>query len=232
MLFDLRPSVVVGDPTAAPLSPLELYGRLLAAGPRGGAGSARLRHADGRLEPLALQRWLAPASPVDRVALRGVAGPVLDVGCGPGRLLAALDDVGESSLGIDVSPVAVGIARRGGARAMVTTVFDPTLDEASWATVLLMDGNVGIGGRPARLLARSAALLRPGGRIIAELEAPGTGSHTVSVRLEWGEHVSQWFSWSRVDEDGIAGPAATAGLRVEEVLGVAGRHFARLVHRS
>ena len=224
MLFDAQ--------VAAPLAPLDLYGRLLAAGPHGGAGAARLRHADGRSEPLALQRWLAPASPVDRVALRGVEGPVLDVGCGPGRLLAALADVGELSLGIDVSPVAVGIARRGGGRAMVTTVFDPELVEASWATVLLMDGNLGIGGRPARLLSRSAALLRRGGQVIAELEAPGTGSHIARVRLEWGAHVSEWFSWSRVDEDGIARPAAAAGLRVTEVFGVAERHFARLVHRS
>jgi len=103
VLFDLQPSVAVGDPPGAPLSPLDLYGRLLAAGEGGGAGSARLRHADGRSEPLALQRWLTPATPVDRRALRGVAGPVLDVGCGPGRLLVALEDAGESSLGFDVS---------------------------------------------------------------------------------------------------------------------------------
>lgn len=232
MLFDLQPRLAPDAPPAPPLHPLDLYGRLLAAATSGEAEDARLRHADGTTEPLALQRWLAPATPVDRVALRGIAGPVLDVGCGPGRLLAALADAGHPSMGIDVSPVAVRMARQGGGHAMRTTVFDPGLASRSWGAVLLMDGNLGIGGRPARLLGQVATLLRPGGQVIAELEPSESGSRIARVRLEWGRQVSEWFSWSRVGAGGIAAPAATAGLRVAEIFGDAGRRFARLAHRS
>ncbi len=232
MLFDSSPSVEAREPSAPPLHPLELYGRLLdAASGDDGVEGAVLRHADGATEPLALHRWLGPATSDDRIALHGIAGPVLDVGCGPGRLLAALSDAGHPSMGIDVSPVAVRLARRGGGRAMMGTVFSPSL-ETGWGTVLLMDGNVGIGGRPSRLLARVAALLRPGGQVIAELEPSECGSRTDRIRLEWGEHASDWFSWARLDAEGLAAAATTAGLRVVEVFGAPGRRFARLVHHS
>ena len=43
-----------------------------------------------------------------------------------------------------------------------------------WRSALLLDGNIGIGGRPARLLARIASLLAPGGAILVELAGPDT----------------------------------------------------------
>ena len=49
-----------------------------------------LRQADGRLVRLEVDRWLAPADAVDRVVVSRSVSPVLDVGCGPGRIVAAL----------------------------------------------------------------------------------------------------------------------------------------------
>jgi len=77
-----------------------LYGRLLATLAGGEPARARVRLADGRLEPLPLDRWLAPADEVDAAVLERVDAPVLDIGCGPGRhaqALAARGQIGRAS---------------------------------------------------------------------------------------------------------------------------------------
>ena len=98
--------------------------------------------------------------------------PVLDVGCGPGRIVAALAAEGRIALGVDPSPAAIAEAARRAPRA-APSVFDPLPGERRWGTVLLLDGNVGIGGDPVALLARAAWLLRPGGVVVAEVDPPG-----------------------------------------------------------
>ncbi|WP_425329362.1 methyltransferase domain-containing protein [Streptomyces inhibens] len=60
------------------------------------------------------------ARPLDRAVLAGFAelvraadaGPVADLGCGPGRVTAHLDALGLSVFGIDLSPQMVAFARR------------------------------------------------------------------------------------------------------------------------
>ncbi len=62
-----------------------------------------------------------------------------------------------------------------------------------WRTVLLADGNIGIGGDPAALLRRVLALLGPGGRVLAEVDPPGTGARVEPLRLRSGRTVGEWF---------------------------------------
>ncbi|MDG4865499.1 SAM-dependent methyltransferase, partial [Streptomyces sp. T-3] len=57
---------------------------------RTGRGPLFLRRADGWLLPLDVERWCAGADAADQLALRHCEGTVLDIGCGPGRLVAAL----------------------------------------------------------------------------------------------------------------------------------------------
>lgn len=218
---------------AAVLSPAALYGRLLATAAATALGSgppprARLRLADGRLEPLPLDRWLGPCTPADRAVLDRVVGPVLDVGCGPGRLLAALAARGVPALGVDLSPEAVVLARRRGGRAVTGSVFADVPDAGRWRTALLLDGNIGIGGDPAALLRRVAGVLAGGGETIAELSAAGGSSMRQRVRIEAPGEVSDWFPWATVSVDAIGVTAAAAGLRVQSVFQAGGRAFARL----
>jgi cystathionine gamma-synthase len=49
-----------------------------------------LRTADGRALPFQVSRWCGPPDTADEELLRHCRGPVLDVGCGPGRLTVAL----------------------------------------------------------------------------------------------------------------------------------------------
>ena len=66
------------------------------------------------------------------------------------------------------------MTRERGVPALRRDVFDRVPGEGRWHTVLLADGNIGIGGDPVRLLQRVRTLLATGGRVVVELGAPGT----------------------------------------------------------
>ena len=143
-----------------------------------------LRLSDGTVVPLAVARWLGPADETDERLLSAIAGPVLDVGCGPGRHLHALAKRGVFALGVDLSPVAVELARDRGGTAIVGSIFDHVPGAGTWRTALLLDGNIGIGGAPERLLTRIRSLLGPAGEVIVELDPPGTGTESLLARIE------------------------------------------------
>jgi SAM-dependent methyltransferase len=208
-----------------PASAVELYGSGLVTD----AGATTVRSSDGRTWPLPLARYLGPLTDADEDALSRATAPVLDVGCGPGRHVLALARRGTLAVGVDVSPVAVRIARERGASVVHGSVFDRVPGAGAWGTALLLDGNIGIGGRPTALLARLASLLRPGGRVIAELAPPGTPSGRSRIRLESGRDVSDWFRWAYVGADTISCHAAGAGLVVTETWERGGRLFAFLI---
>lgn len=189
--------------------PAAMFDELLAESP----AKAVLRRDDGHAVPLALERWLGPSCPVDEAVAAAAAGPVLDIGCGPGRLLDALARHGHWALGVDLSPVAVGLARSRGRRAVLGSVFDDLPGAGDWATALLLDGNIGIGGDATALLDRVRTLLRPGGRAIVEVEPPGAGTRAGRVRLELGDVASSWFPWAHVDADGIRELADVSDVR-------------------
>jgi SAM-dependent methyltransferase len=225
-------SAVVADLDVA-LSADALYGRLLASAALHLAGSgpaprARIRLADGRLEPLPLDRWLAPADAVDEAVLATIAEPVLDLGCGPGRHLAALRALGKRGLGVDLSPDAVRLARGRGAEAINGSLWASVPDPGAWRTVLLLDGNIGIGGAPVALLKRAGELLAPDGAIVVETDPPGTPTRRVRIRIEGQGAVSEWFRWARVGVDGIEPVARRAGFTVAGVRCLSGRTFVTL----
>jgi SAM-dependent methyltransferase len=187
-----------------------------------------LRQLDGAAIPLALPRWLGPPDRTDESVIRRARGPVLDVGCGPGRHLHALARRGVYGLGVDLSPVAVALARDRGATAMVGSIFDDVPGAGTWRTALLLDGNIGIGGDPVRLLRRVRAVLHRGGEMLVELDPPDAGTKTVTVRLEADGDASPWFSWARVAIGDLDAIARAAGLKVVGRWRCEDRWFAQL----
>ncbi len=190
-------------------------------------GDARLRLQDGTVLPLPLDRYLGPADRTDQQLLKGIRGPVLDVGCGPGRHLHALAACGVFALGVDLSPAAVELATGRGGRAVVASVFDELPGSGSWRTALLLDGNIGIGGAPDRLLARIRALLRRDGELLVELGAPDQPTESTLVRIETADAVSSWFRWARVSVRDVDRVARSGGLQVHRRWALDGRWFAR-----
>ncbi len=175
--------------------------------------------------PLDVERWCAPPDDADRSLLARCAGPVLDVGCGPGRLIAALSARGVPALGVDLSPAAVRRTRRSGGHVLRRSVFDRLPSEGGWMTVLLADGNVGIGGDPGALLARIAQLVAPVGRLLVEAAAQEVDERlTVRVEDADGRHGAA-FPWARLGAGALQTVATRAGWLPGERWTVDGRPF-------
>ena len=179
-------------------------------------------------QELPVADWRRRANHSDWRVLDHCRGTTLDVGCGPGRMGAHLVERGHQALGIDIVREAVGQARERGLVAIQHSLFEPMPGEGLWDTVLLADGNIGIGGDPEALLRRCAQMLGERGRIVCDLSAPGTG---LSVRDAWltsGGLQSPTFRWARVGPEAIHALAAAAGLRRHAVREHEGRWFAVL----
>lgn len=199
---------------------------------RAKTAAARVRLRDGTVVAVPLERYVGPPDATDERLMRDVRGPVLDVGCGPGRHLRALAGLGVFALGVDLSPVAVELATGRGGRAIVASIFDELPGGGSWRTALLLDGNVGIGGTPSRLLARIGTLLRADGEVLVELDPPGVPTGSTLARIEMPGDVSSWFPWARVSISDVEQIAAPSGFRPRRVSCRDGRWFATLVKQG
>lgn len=185
----------------------------------------------GGVLPFDVTRWLREPDEADETLLERCTGPTLDIGCGPGRLVAELARRGVPSLGVDVAQAAVAIARSCGATVLRRSVFDRLPGAGRWRVALLADGNIGIGGNPAILLARVSELLGRGGTALVEVDA---GQHidefTASVRCADGHAVAS-FPWARLGALPLIDLAVPLGFRAVEQWSAAERHFVALARR-
>jgi SAM-dependent methyltransferase len=169
---------------------------------------------DGRIVPLDIHRYLAVADAGDETALVRCIGPVLDVGCGPGRMVSALAERGVPALGIDIAQVAVDLTLQRGGLAMSRNVFDRLPGEGRWSSILVLDGNIGIGGDIVGLLSRLHELLAPAGRLVVEASSQVVGTDEVlSARFSGADEVdSPTFRWAVASADVLVDRAESCGL--------------------
>ena len=177
----------------------------------------RVVSVDGMASRLPVEDWTRTADAADLALLSYCAGPTVDLGCGPGRMTAALAARGLPSLGVDIVPEAVAQTEARGGRAVCRDLFEPLPGEGWWTTALLADGNVGIGGDPLALLARVRRLLAPGGRVVAEVHPPGTPSGPLLAELVCHCGGSTKFPWADVGADANGSIAAEVGLAVRRL---------------
>ena len=187
----------------------------------GGAGGAH-----GQRRPVGVAGGLAVAG----APSAGVARTRQARRAGPGRLVRLLHDAGVDVLGIDIADVAVSLARRTGAPAQRRDVFGLVPDEGTWSTALLLDGNIGIGGDPTRLLRRVHDLLAPGGRMLVETDPDDDIDAHGWVRFARNDvPTGVPFLWARVGLPGLRRRVPDTDLEIEKVHRIAGRTFATLV---
>ncbi|HEX4018503.1 MAG TPA: class I SAM-dependent methyltransferase [Frankiaceae bacterium] len=216
-------AAVLTSDTRARLPVLELYER--------GLATHRLwaREHDGARFGLPVADWSQTAIPGDTTLLERCSGATLDIGCGPGRLAAALSTAGVDALGIDISAGAVARARKLGANALRRCVFGPVPRAGTWRCALLADGNIGIGGEPTLLLRRVRQLLAPGGRVLVEIAPPDVAT---TVRELWLEDESgarsEPFAWAEVGADDVTRLARECELKVTATWTASRRWFAEL----
>lgn len=199
------------------LHPVVLYEEAL----RGGDVVAVLPQG---VRPLGVGTWCGEPDAVDELIVSRCVGPVLDVGCGPGRFVAALCRDGVPALGIDISADAVARARARGGLALRRPVGGLLPGEGRWRTVLLTDGNVGIGGDVPALLDRCRTLLAPGGLVIVEADPDPWVDDVVSLVLQTSDgRRSHPLPWARAGTATLARLASDRGFDVEEAWRSAGR---------
>jgi len=157
---------------------------------------------------------------------------VLDVGCGPGRHVLALARRGVAGLGLDIDRSLVRLARSRGAPVAEASIFGPVPAAGTWATALLLDGNIGIGADPVALLAAVASVLAPRGRILAEVApwptaASGYAGRGPIARVDHDGRLGSPFHWCVVDATELARFAAAARMPVTAQWSSGGRCFAQ-----
>ncbi|MDI2132602.1 class I SAM-dependent methyltransferase [Yinghuangia seranimata] len=210
-------------PRPGPLAPYETALR--------DGGPLYLVRTDGRREPLDVDRWKAAADTADETLLARCAGPTLDIGCGPGRLVAALVRRGTPALGIDLAATAVRLTVHAGGAALRRSVFDPLPGEGRWSSALLADGNIGIGGDPEALLTRTAALLRRDGVLLVETDPRNPDrSERFAARVEDAAgHRGTPFRWAALGLHALERLAPTCGFKTTGTWHTDDRAFAELI---
>ncbi|GHD78237.1 methyltransferase type 11 [Streptomyces mirabilis] len=199
---------------------------------RPGRGPVYLRLADGRRIRMPVHRWHEPPTAADKTVLERCNGPVLDVGCGPGRMCRALLRRGVFALGVDITPRAVALTCALGGLALRRSVFEQLPAERGWKTVLLIDGNIGIGGDPRGLLRRCGGLMAPAGHLVIEVD-PDDVEEVCTARLE--DLLGQGgppFPWARLGRPALHRIAADLALRVTDYWTSGHRCFATLMHQG
>lgn len=176
-----------------------------------------------------VSRWNDAADVADLSLLDGLNGAVLDIGCGPGRMVRAAMDRGLTALGIDVSPTAVEIARESGLMVLQRSIFERLPREGAWGAALLVDGNIGIGGNPSALLARCSEIICESGVIVVEVHDEPLRDHMYDgTVVDIRGHQSAAFPWAEIGQLALENRARRIGLRLTHSWETGGRFFCRL----
>ncbi|MBM0257348.1 class I SAM-dependent methyltransferase [Micromonospora sp. 4G55] len=160
------------------------------------------------------------ARPLDRAMLAAFAelvlvdggGPVLEVGCGPGRITRHLHDLGLDAAGLDLSPAMIAQARRAYPDLRFTEGSMLELDLADGALAGLVAWYSVIHLPDDRLPAAFAEfhrVLAPGGHLLLAFQV---GDEPVHRTDAWGRPVSLTFHRRRPDR--VAALLDAAGLVV------------------
>jgi ubiquinone/menaquinone biosynthesis C-methylase UbiE len=119
-------------------------------------------------------------------------GPVVDIGCGPGRITAYLRGIGLDAFGIDLSPAMIDVARQDhpGLRFEVGSMTSLELADDSVTGLLAWFSLIHVpDDEVPTVLAEFFRVLRPGGPLVLgfhagegdELKTQGYGGHPMKV---------------------------------------------------
>lgn len=180
---------------------------------------------DGRTVPAMHPEWFYRTYDQwdwwDRELLSMVeAGPVLDLGCGAGRAALYLQHRGFEVTALDSSPGAVEVCRLQDLQDVrLGDMNDPPRDRR-WAAVLLLCGNLGLGGSwdgNRQLLKRLAELSVDGAVLVGDSVNTG-GAEEIALRIRYGDALTPWWSQRNVSAAEIPPLIDGTGWEIERQL--------------
>lgn len=217
----------------------DAFGRMLADRLEARGTVEVVERDDGTVFASPTDYWFAPVRawwPQERRALRHVRGRVLDLGCGAGRVALELQRRGHDVVAVDLSPLAVEVARkRGVADARAVTVDELVRGGERFDSVVLLGNNLGLlgGERDGRaLLRRLRRVTTPTGRILAGSYDPYEGASDLArgyqernrargrmggqerIRVRYRQWSTPWFDWLFASRAEVAALAAGSGWTV------------------
>jgi len=188
-----------------------------------------------------------------REATRHLRGPVLDIGCGAGRVSLYAQERGLEVVATDVSPLAIETCRTRGVRcAEVVPITRLSRALGVFATLVMYGNNWGLMGRPGRarwLLRRFRGFTEPGALIIAESRDPygthnpadieyqrrnrerGRMSGQIRLRVRYRNARTPWFDYLLVSPDEMASIVSGTGWEIRELVMSDGPDYAVVIAR-
>jgi SAM-dependent methyltransferase len=185
---------------------------------------------------------------------RHTHGRVLDIGCNAGRHALFLQEKGLEVIGIDVSPLAIAIAKERGLRnAEVLSIDDLPGQFGTFDTILMLGNNFGLFASPTkarRLLRRFKAFTRPGATLIAESlnvydtkdpdhlaylaanRERGRMSGQIRMRARYKRFVTPWFDYLMVSPAEMEALLDGTGWRIVKQYSAPARLFTAVIERA
>jgi len=176
----------------------------------------------------------------ERKAIRYVAGRILDIGCGGGRISLYLQKRGFDVLGIDTSPLAVKVCKSRGLRnARVMSITEVNSGLGTFSTILMIGNNFGLFGSPTRarrLLRRFYKITSRNALIIAESVDPyrtkeqfhldyhklnlrkGKMPGEMKLRVRYKKYKTPWFDYLIVSKNEMKRILEGTGWRIKRFI--------------
>jgi SAM-dependent methyltransferase len=169
-------------------------------------------HPDWFFRPFEAWDWWEP-----ELLSAVIEGPVLDLGCGAGRVALHLQQLGFAVTAVDNSPGAVEVCRRRGVVDVRLGDLNDPPDDHRWGAVLLLCGNLGLGGSwecNRTLLRRLSDLAAPNAVLVGD-SVNFRGEGDLRLRIRYGGAVTPWWRQRNVKATEVPALVDGTGWRVE-----------------
>lgn len=151
-------------------------------------GDYYIERDDGRIETLPVGDYMKPLLEWDdreRLGIQHARGRVLDIGCGAGRVLVHLQNLGHKVAGIDLAPGAIEACRKRGIKDVDhMSAGNLKFAEAEFDTIVMYGNNFGVLGDDESII----KMLQTFHRITSE-EGLIIASSADVVKTEMKEHL-------------------------------------------